>query len=68
MPRVHVDSEVMDYVAYRGGTLEVVFDSGHIYRYFHVPRRVYAGLIRADSKGRYFHHYIRNRYPFRRIG
>lgn len=31
--------------------LEVVFQTGHIYRYEDVPYRVYRALLRAESKG-----------------
>ena len=33
--------------------LEVVFNSGSIYRYQDVPRQEYEGLINSSSKGQY---------------
>ena len=43
-------------------TLEIEFHSGGIYQYAIVPETVYRGLMLADSKGSYFHRYIRERY------
>lgn len=47
--------------------LTVEFRSGSAYTYQPVPRNVYAGLLAAGSHGRYFHTWIRGRYPYRRI-
>lgn len=47
--------------------LEIAFRSGAVYRYFGVPRPVFDGLLKADSKGRYFSQEIRNRFEFRRL-
>ena len=33
--------------------MEVVFNSGKVYRYIDVDKRDYQGLLDADSKGRY---------------
>lgn len=69
MDRVPVRSSNMRSVGYdrETETLEVEFQSGDIYRYFHVPERVHEGLIRASSKGSYFHDNIRERYRFRKV-
>jgi hypothetical protein len=47
--------------------LDVTFASGKTYRYSGVPRHVYNELIAAESHGRYFHKYIRDRYRCRRL-
>ena len=47
--------------------LEIEFNSGGIYQYEHVPARVYEGLMHADSHGKYFHAFIKDLYPYRRI-
>jgi len=44
--------------------LELEFNSGKRYLYFHVPPQCYRELLRADSKGAYFNRNIRNRFPF----
>ncbi len=48
-------------------TLEVEFHSGGIYPYSGVPENVYQGLMRAASKGSYFHDHIKDRYPCRQV-
>jgi hypothetical protein len=47
--------------------LRVAFLNGGLYSYSRVPSALYAGLVNADSHGEYFHDYIRDRYPYRRI-
>ena len=49
------------------GTLELVFRSGAIYRYFSVPPRVVEELIAATSKGAYFNRHLRNRFRSQRL-
>jgi hypothetical protein len=47
--------------------LEVEFHSGDIYRYFGVPRDLYLNLIAAESKGRFFNKWIRDRHYYQRV-
>lgn len=44
----------------RASVLEVEFVSGAVYRYFGVPRAVYAELLAASSKGRYFNLHVKD--------
>ena len=44
--------------------LVITFTGGNTYTYYDVPRAVYAGLLRASSKGAYFNHAIRGAYNF----
>jgi hypothetical protein len=62
MPRV--ESSVMTYVDYNehARELDIVFVSGKRYRYLDVPRKVYAALLKADSKGEFFDDEIRDSY------
>jgi KTSC domain len=49
-------------------TLSVWFrESGELYRYYEVPARIHAAFQKAGSKGRFFNHYIKDRYPFQRM-
>ena len=48
-------------------TLELVFTSGGIYRYSDVPPAIYAGLLAAESKGRYTWMNVINFYPYERL-
>lgn len=48
-------------------TLDVVFNTGGIYRYAGVPRQVYDDLIKAASKGHYMQDHVLGKYPFQRV-
>lgn len=48
--------------------LQLEFRSRTVYRYFGVPARVYEGLLRAPSLGRYFNAEIRGRFRHARVG
>jgi KTSC domain len=49
-------------------TLEIEFSNGSIYQYYNVPQDVYQQLMSAPSKGQFLHVYIKNAYPFSRVG
>ena len=49
-------------------TLEIEFSNGTIYQYYNVGAALYEQLMQAPSKGQYLNVYIRNAYPFSRIG
>ncbi|MBE8596842.1 MULTISPECIES: KTSC domain-containing protein [unclassified Xenorhabdus] len=69
MNRVSVSSSNLHSVGYDQvtRTLEIAFHSGGIYQYDGVPANVHQGLISASSKGKYFHQYIKNVYPYRKV-
>lgn len=48
--------------------LRVVFLSrpNFTYSYSSVPRRTWVGMLRADSKGEYFHKHIKDLYRYRK--
>jgi hypothetical protein len=50
-----------------GGTLEVAFRSGHIYRYTDVPESTYQSLLGASSVGKTFRAIIMDRYDQTRV-
>ena len=49
-------------------TLEVEFTNGSIYQYFNVPFGLNEQLMVAPSKGQFLNVYIRNGYPYSRVG
>ncbi len=49
-------------------TLEIEFTNGSIYQYFNVPSELYEQLMAAPSKGQFLNTYIRNAYPYSRVG
>ena len=59
--RTPVDSSCLRSLGYFGGlgVLELEFAGGEIYRYFDVSSDLYEGLLKSESKGRYFRQFIR---------
>lgn len=49
-------------------TLEVEFTNSSIYQYYNVPAHLHAQLMMAGSKGAFLNAYIRNGYPYSRVG
>jgi hypothetical protein len=67
---VPVQSSLLASVNYQPekSMLDLEFRAGGIiYRYFDVPREIYASLLTAESKGSWFNIHIRNRFPCRRL-
>ena len=69
MKLITVESSMIHAVGYdeKTQTLEVVFNSGRIYRYEDVPPEEYEGLMDAESKGRYMRANIIDVYPYYRM-
>ena len=59
-----VSSSAMHRVEYDELTrqLDIWFNETGLYSYYNVPASIYAGLLAASSKGRYFNEHIRDRY------
>ncbi len=49
-------------------TLEVEFLNSSIYQYYGVPENMYEQMMQEQSKGRFLNIYIRNQYPYSRVG
>jgi len=49
-------------------TLEVEFQSGWVYQYYGVSKYLYQQIMQASSKGRFLNQYIKNAYPYSRVG
>ena len=64
MHRETVESSNLATVGFSDGVLEIEFKHGGVYQYFNVPKTVYEGLMAAESKGKYFHQFIRDKYEF----
>jgi len=69
MRRVPVSSSAIKAIGYdpRPKVLEVMFSSGRIYRYFHVPPERYDALCKAASIGAYLNREIKGRYDYERV-
>ena len=70
MERYNVASLNVQSIGYepQSGTLEVEFVVGTIYQYYGVPENIYAQLMQESSKGRFLNTYIKNQYPYSRVG
>ncbi len=70
MERYSVASSNISSIGYDAGTetLEIEFLSGAIYQYYNVPQNMYDQLMQAGSKGRFLNTYIKNAYPYSRVG
>jgi hypothetical protein len=66
MQTVAVDSAILAAIAYDAPSelLQLAFRDRTIYQYFNVPADVYEGFLRAPSKGSYFNHAIRGKFPY----
>jgi hypothetical protein len=64
-----VESTTLSTVAYDEvrELLQLGFCSRAVYQYFGVPVAVHQALLDAPSKGWYFNHAIRGRFPYRLI-
>lgn len=49
-------------------TLEVEFSNGTIYQYYNVGSALYEQFMHAPSKGQFLNVYIKNGYPYSRVG
>lgn len=69
MKRRAVESSVISSIGYAPETavLEIEFLGGGTYRYYAVPPSAHRALMDADSKGRAFIDFIRDRYRTERI-
>ncbi len=47
--------------------MDVIFNSGGVYRYYDVPPPIYAGLLKAPSVGRYMWDHVLRVYPHVRL-
>jgi hypothetical protein len=67
--RTVVSSQIIASVGYDRSRqlLEVEFHNGWIYEYDGVPESVHAGLMGAESHGRYLHQHIVDVYVTRRV-
>ena len=47
--------------------LRIIFIGGNIFDYYNVEKEIYKGFLDATSKGKYFHQYIKNIYPYEKV-
>ena len=57
-----VSSSAISSVGYEGSTLAVTFHNSGTYYHYGVPFWVYAGLMKAASKGAYYNENVKGRF------
>lgn len=57
----YVNSSDIKAIAVRGNNLVIEFHSGGLYEYIGAAYE-YSNLLNAESKGKYFHQYIKDKY------
>lgn len=69
MERTPVSSSNISAIGYDTDSqvLEVEFTNGAVYSYSGVPSDEYEGFMNADSKGKYLHANIKNRYSVMKL-
>ena len=70
MERSYVPSTSIASIGYHEATetLEVEFLNGSIYQYYNVQMNIYEQMMQAGSKGKFLNTYIKNAYPYSRVG
>jgi hypothetical protein len=70
MNRDPVSSSSITSVGYddQSQTLEIEFSNGSVYQYYNVGSDMFDQFIAAPSKGQFLHAYIRNAFPFSKVG
>jgi hypothetical protein len=70
MERSYVPSTNIASIGYDEATetLEVEFLTGSIYQYYNVQPNIYEQIMQAGSKGKFLNTYIKNAYPYSRVG
>lgn len=48
-------------------TLEVIFLTGSVYKYLHVPKKIFEAMKKATSKGSYLNRYIKGNFNYEKI-
>ena len=66
MEMIKVESSNVVAVGYKKNDLYVDFKSGS-YVYFDVPKEIYDGLLKAESKGKYMWTKVRDKYDYARL-
>lgn len=66
---VIMPSSVINYFTYneKSNTLKIIFVTGMVYSYQHVPKNIFEMLKIAESKGTFFNHYIKDKFKFKKL-
>lgn len=62
-----VDSSHLRTIEHNGKDLYITFYDGSTYEYDDVPENMVRQMLKVDSKGKFLHRYIRDKFPYRKI-
>lgn len=67
---IDVDSSCISAIAFHrlSSRLSIRFNQGSVYEYSQVTSDIFEDFLDADSKGRFFAHYIKDQYSYSHIG
>lgn len=68
MERESVVSSHIVSIGYDPLTLEVEFKGGSVWQYFKVPESVHLEFMSSESKGKFFHKNIKEKYKELKVG
>ncbi|MFR5903869.1 MAG: KTSC domain-containing protein [Bacilli bacterium] len=63
---IYVNSSDLNSIKVNGNNLVIMFKSGGVYEYMDAAREYY-NLLNSNSKGKYFHQFIKNKYQEKKI-
>ena len=66
MKRKEVESSNIRSIGWSNNTLEIEFNNG-IYQYLPVDKVIYRTMMDAESKGKYFHEYIKGQFEVKKL-
>ena len=67
MDKREVVSSNIQTIGFESDTLFLRFKSGQSYSYDHVDRGVFEAMTKAESVGKFFHRFVRNKYRHHRL-
>lgn len=62
-----VNSSMISEVGYKNSILTLVYKTGGTYNYHNVDKKIYNGLLKAESKGQYIRQNILSKYTYTKI-
>ena len=64
-----VESSNLDSVGYdeEDKVLTIKFNKGGVYNYYGVDKKIYDELMKAESKGKYFHKKVKGKFKYLKV-
>ncbi|AFA44428.1 hypothetical protein [Klebsiella phage phiKp_21] len=62
-----VESSHIKTIEHNGKDAYITFNNGDIYEYDDVPEGIMRNMIKAESSGKFFWRYVRDKYPYRKV-